>query len=166
MPLHHDSFSNVLEALEVLREPILSDPELSKDRPGLAPQPPDPAEEASVRYATYHLFSSALGAGVLALPHAVAAWGLLCGVGFVLCAALVSFYALRLLGWSAELTNASSYFILAEWTSANGNGFGRRALPSLVSTAILLNTFGSLVVSATPSFAPSPLLPFFATGST
>lgn len=109
----------------------------------------------STRGSIYNLFSSVLGAGVLGLPHAVAAWGLLPGLLMVVPFALVSFYTLRLLGWLGELTGAKSYRHLAELT------LGRRfpVASRLVSVAIFLNTFGSLVVylivlgDLIPSFA-------------
>jgi len=96
----------------------------------------------STRGSIYNLFSSVLGAGVLGLPHAIAAWGLLPGLVMIVPFALISLYSLRLLGWSGELTGAKSYRQLAEIT------LGERfpASSRLVSVAIFFNTFGSLVV--------------------
>lgn len=96
----------------------------------------------STRGSIYNLFSSVLGAGVLGLPHAVAAWGLLPGLVIVVPFSIISLYTLRLLGWSGELTGAKSYRQLAELTL--GDRFP--VVSRLVSVAIFFNTFGSLVV--------------------
>lgn len=113
----------------------------------------------STRGSIYNLFSSVLGAGVLGLPHAVAAWGLVPGLVMVVPFALISLYTLCLLGWSGELTGAKSYRQLAELTL--GDRFP--VVSRLVSVAIFFNTFGSLVVylivlgDLIPSFARAAL---------
>ena len=94
-------------------------------------------EQSSVNSSVFVLSASTLGAGILALPHAMSLLGWLFGSLLLLAVGLTSSYAIRLLLETAKAVGAVSY---EELGHAIFPRFGRR----LVVSCTLILIFGSL----------------------
>ncbi len=92
---------------------------------------------SSINSSVFVLAATTLGAGILALPYAMATLGWLFGSLLLICIALASSYSIRLLLQTAQQVGATTY---EELGHAIFPRFGRR----LVVTCTLVLIFGSL----------------------
>ena len=132
---------------------------VGQHQPGSSEAPPPSQVGASVGSGVLNMSNTILGAGMLALPHALAQCGLLVGLLLLALFAALSLLGLHLVSAAADLAGRPSSFYAVAEKAVPGSGL-------LIDAAIAVKCFGvaTAYLIIVGDAMPQAVEPFGATG--